>query len=88
MPLTKTFSQDSYRRALEDWAWLPLDGKRPFLASLFGDIFLEDGSGIWMLDVLEGSLSCVFADREQMAAVLDTADGQDRHLLGALALAA
>lgn len=86
--LTKTFGEDSYRRGLEDWAWLPLDGKRPFLASLFGDVFLEDASGIWLLDVLEGSLNHVFRDRQQMAAVLNTTDGQDRYLLGALALAA
>jgi hypothetical protein len=86
--LTKTFSEDSYRRALEDWAWLPVEGKRPFLASLFGDIFLEDESGIWMLDALEGSLSRVFSDRQQMAAVLNTEEGSDHHLLAGLALAA
>jgi hypothetical protein len=88
MLLTKTFSEDTYNRALEDWAWLPLDGKRPFLASLFGDVFLEDDAGIWMLDLLEGSLSCLFPDRQQMTAVLKTEDGQDRHLLAGLALAA
>ncbi len=51
--LTKSFSDDSFRRAPEDWAWLPVGGKRPFLASLFGDMFLEAADGIWMLDVLE-----------------------------------
>jgi hypothetical protein len=35
--LMKSFSDDSFRRALEDWAWLPVAGKRPFLATLFGD---------------------------------------------------
>jgi hypothetical protein len=67
---------------------LPLGGKRPFLASLFGDVFLEDGDGIWMLDVLEGSLTCVFPDRNQMTTVLDTEEGQDHHLLAGLAFAA
>ena len=85
---TKTFSEESYRRALEDWAWLPLEGKRPFLASLFGDVFLEDDAGIWVLDVLEGSLERVFEDRYQMVAILDTEAGQDRHLLGGLAFGA
>lgn len=88
MLLTKSFSEESYRRALADWAWLPLEGKRPFLASLFGDVFLEDGAGIWMLDVLEGSLNRVFDDRGQLAVVLDTEEGQDRHLLAGLALGA
>jgi hypothetical protein len=86
--LTRTFSEEFYERVLEDWAWLPLEGKRPFLASLFGDIFLEDNAGIWMLDVLEGSLERVFADRSQMAAVLETEEGQDRYLLSGLAFGA
>lgn len=86
--LTKTFSDESYRRALEDWAWLPLKAKRPFLTSLFGDVFLEDAAGIWMLDVLEGSLTLLFADRQQMAATLDTEKGRDRYLLAGLAVAA
>jgi hypothetical protein len=88
MLLTKSFSEESYRRALADWAWLPLEGKRPFIASVFGDVFLEDGTGIWVLEVLEGSLDHVFADRGQLAAVLDTEAGQDRYLLAGLALGA
>lgn len=86
--LTRTFNEDSYRCVLADWAWLPVEGKRPFLASLFGDVFLEDDAGIWLLDVLKGSLDRVFDDREQMAAVLDTEAGQDRYLLAGLALGA
>jgi len=88
MMLTKTFSEETYRQALDDWSWLSLAGKHPFLASLFGDVFLEDHAGIWMLDVLEGTLTHVFGDRQQMAAALDTEEGQDRHLLAGLALAA
>jgi hypothetical protein len=86
--LTKTFSEMAYHRALQEWAWLPLDGKIPFLTSLFGDIFLEDNEGIWMLDILEGTLNRVFPGRSQMAAVLATEEGQDEHLLAGLALAA
>ena len=41
-----------------------------------------------MLDVLEGSLNRVFDDRGQLAVVLDTEEGQDRHLLAGLALGA
>ena len=88
MLLARTFSEESYRRALADWAWLPVDGKRPFLTSLFGDVFLEDGAGIWVLDVMEGSLERVFDDRTQMAAVLGTEEGRDRNLLAGLALGA
>jgi hypothetical protein len=86
--LTKSFSEESYRRALADWAWLPLDGKRPFMASLFGDVFLEDDAGIWVLDVLEGSLDRLFDDRGQLAAALGTEAGQDRYLLAGLAFGA
>jgi hypothetical protein len=74
--LTRTFSEESYQSVLSDWAWLALEGKRPFLASLFGDVFLEDAAGIWILDVLEGSLERVFDDRGQMAAVLGTEEGR------------
>ena len=88
MLLTKTFGEESYQRALDDWAWLPIGGKHPFLASLFGDVFLEDSAGIWVLDVLEGSLERVFDDRIQMTAVLGTEEGQDRHLLAGLAFGA
>lgn len=88
MDLTKSFSDDAFRRALEDWAWLPVSDKRPFLASLFGDVFLEDSDGIWMLDVLEGSLDRVFSSRQQMAAVLATGEGQDKYLLAGLAIGA
>lgn len=86
--LTKSFSDDVFRRALEDWAWLPVAGKRPFLASLFGDVFLEDGSGIWMLDVLEGSLDRVFSGRQEMAAVLGSEEGREKYLLDGLAAGA
>jgi hypothetical protein len=41
-----------------------------------------------MLDVLEGSLSHLFSDRQRMTTILNTDEGQDRHLLAGLALAA
>jgi hypothetical protein len=85
---SKTFDEDVYLRALQDWAWLPIAGKRPVLASLFGDVFLEDAEGIWCLDVLEGSLKRVVADRQQMTQTLATEQGQDDYLLAGLAVGA
>jgi len=57
--LTKTFDGATYARALEDWSWLELKGKTPVLSSLFGDVFLQDSTGYWFLDTLDGSLSIV-----------------------------
>lgn len=87
--LLRFLDEGFYRRALADWDWLPVAGKRPFASSLFGDLFLDDETGaVWHLDVLEGDLSQVFASRQEMRDALDTDEGQDRYLLGGLALGA
>jgi hypothetical protein len=86
--LTKTFPPETYRQALESWAWLGLDGKEPVFASLFGDVFLQDREGLWFLDSVEGTLTKVASTRDELQAILDAEEGQDQYLLGGLALAA
>lgn len=88
MNLTKTFTAEQYSRGLAFWSWIGLDGKTPVLASLFGDVFLSSSDGYWFLDTMEGSLDCLWATRADMDAELATQDGEDRYLLGALAVAA
>lgn len=88
MQLTKVFTPEIFAQALEDWSWLDLKGKTPVLASLFGDVFLQDSRGYWFLDTIEGSLSHVAATRDELQAKLDSKEGQDQLLLGGLAMAA
>src|SRR2546430_2772235 len=83
MVLTKRFPSEAFARALESWSWLDLAGKVPVLSSMFGDLFLQDPTGYWFLDSIEGSLSKVAADRAELQSILDTTDGQDKYLLGA-----
>jgi hypothetical protein len=87
--LTKKFSDDQYAVALESWSWLDLRGKTPRFTSLFGDLFLEDDEGAWwFLDTFEGELVRGWPSRADLIAELETEEGQDRYLLGALAMAA
>jgi hypothetical protein len=86
--LTKTFTGDHYARALESWAWIGLDGKAPAFTSLFGDVFLQSPDGWWYLDTIEGSLTRLWESREALADDLNSGEGQDRYLLGGLAMAA
>jgi hypothetical protein len=72
MVLTKTFPSETFARALESWAWLDLTGKVPVLASLFGDVFLQDRTGYWFLDSMQGRLSTVAANRDELQSILDT----------------
>ncbi|WIM97859.1 hypothetical protein ACTOB_001415 [Actinoplanes oblitus] len=90
MELTKQFSDDQYATALESWSWLlEPHGKTPRFTSLFGDVFLEDEEGAWwFLDTFEGELVHGWASRAQLIAELETEEGQDRYLLGSLAMAA
>ena len=85
--LTKQFDRTTFEQALDSWAWLELDGKIPLLASLFGDVIMQDPTGYWFLDTVEGSLTRTWASQQEVQAALDTADGQDQYLLGGLAVA-
>ena len=86
--LTKAFGQPTFIRALESWQWLGIAGKTPILASLFGDVILQDPTGYWFLDSVEGRLSRPWASQQDIQATLDTEEGQDQYLLGGLAMAA
>jgi hypothetical protein len=86
--LTKTFTAEAYDQALESWSWIGIEGKRPFLASLFGDVFLADSTGIWMLGLLDGSLERRWGDRAALLSSFETEDGRDEHLLAGLAFGA
>ena len=90
MQLTKQFTEAQYAKALDSWHWLDgLDHLTPGFASLFGDLFMvaEDGSW-WFLDTLDGTLTRQWNDGDELVAALDTEKGQDRYLMGALALGA
>ncbi|MEZ5193106.1 MAG: hypothetical protein R2734_11705 [Nocardioides sp.] len=56
--------------------------------SIFGDVFLQGGDGVWYLDSLEGTLTLEWPDSRALEAVLDTAEGQDQYLLGGIAVGA
>jgi hypothetical protein len=87
--LTKQFSDQHYERALESWSWLDLNGKAPRFTSLFGDVFLESRDGAWWhLDTFEGDLVRAWDSHAALSADLGTEQGQDRYLLGGLAMGA
>jgi hypothetical protein len=88
MRLTKVFPPGSFSRALESWSWLDVGDKRPVLASLFGDVFFVASDGYWFLDSFEGTLIRSWANRDDLQAELESEKGQDRYLLGGLAMAA
>jgi hypothetical protein len=88
MVLTVTPSPHEFERALEAWAWIGLEGKRPLFASLFGDVFFEAPDGIWFLSHLDGTLTHEWADRAALDAALATEEGQDEYLLGGLVIGA
>ncbi len=56
--------------------------------SPFGDAFLQSGDGVWFLDLVEGSLTRQWSDTEDLQTALNTPEGQDRFLMGGLAVAA
>lgn len=88
MDLIKAFSADTYASALEAWEWIDVSGRQPIFASLFGDLFLEDGDGVWFLDIIGGHLTMEWPDRATLEAELETPEGSERWLLVSLAHAA
>jgi hypothetical protein len=90
MQLTKQFTEEQYMKALSSWYWLDgLDALTPGFASLFGDLFLVDADRAWwFLDTMEGTLNREWNGRDELLATLDTEQGQDRYLMGGLALGA
>ncbi|MBB5868511.1 hypothetical protein F4553_001890 [Allocatelliglobosispora scoriae] len=88
LPLTATFSDDAYARALDSWTFLDLTGKTPLFTNLFGDVFLQSADGCWFLDTVEGSLGMLWDRPAALAAELGTPAGENRYLAGPLAQAA
>ena len=88
MDLTKAFSAEEYAGALESWDWVGLSGATPVMATLFGDVVLQVAEGFAFLDTVEGGLTTPWPDWEAVEASLLTQDGQDRYLMGELAVAA
>jgi hypothetical protein len=86
--LTKSFPPEAFAEALESWSWLPIAGKQPVLATLFGDTFLQDAEGYWFLDAAGGKLEKLASTKDELKAILSSAEGQDRYLLAGLAEAA
>jgi hypothetical protein len=87
--LTKQFSDEQYAVALEAWSWVDLRGRTPRFTSLFGDLFLEADDGTWwFLSTMTGELELGWPSGAALAADLNTEAGQDRYLLGGLAMAA
>lgn len=82
------FSAEEYAGALESWDWLDLTAATPVMATLFGDVILQVPEGFAFLDTVEGTLTTPWADRDAVEASLLSQDGQDRYLMGELALAA
>ncbi len=73
---------------LEAWHWVGLDGKTPFAVTAFGDVFLESRDGIWFLDTIEGTLALVAHSRDELQAILNSEEGQDRYLLAGFVIRA
>lgn len=79
---------DTALRGLEVWAWLPHPPLRPFVCSLFGDVILKGDNEWWFLDTVEGTLTVEWPHWDAVERSLETEEGQDRYLLGGLAVGA
>ena len=90
MEFVRHFGQETYQRALKDWAWLdPVSRLTPRFTNAFGDVFLEDASGaFWFLDTLEGTVKKLWPDTAAMHAALNTFEAQDMYLAQGLAQSA
>ncbi len=87
MELVHHFSQETYQRALEDWAWLePGPQLTPRFTNAFGDVFLEDDRGaLWFLDLLAGTVTSPWSDSSALQTYLETLDAGDRFFMAGLA---
>lgn len=86
--LLRQFTSKQYRYALECWAWIGLEGREPVFASPFGDIFFESQDGVWILDIVEGTLDWGWVDLGECGSALETVAGQEDWLRADLAHAA
>jgi hypothetical protein len=88
MQMMKVFTAEQYERALDSWAWIGVAGKEPVFTSLFGDVFFRSADGFWFLDTIAGTLSLEWTAEAELRQTLDSGEGQDRYLLGGLAIGA
>lgn len=87
--LTRQFPPKDYAAALESWrTFLDLAGATPLLTSQFGDVVLAREDGVYLLDVVAGTLTREWDDVDAMADALETPAGQDRYLRKPLVTAA
>ena len=70
--------------ALDDWSWLPIDGKKPIRVTAFGDVFLIAEDGISFLDTLEGKIEWVCTTDKELEDILSQDSGRDQYLMGGL----
>ncbi|WP_128145278.1 hypothetical protein [Nocardia africana] len=76
MELLRRFTSKQYSQALESWAWIGVQGKEPIFASPFGDIFFDSEEGVWLLDIVEGTLEWGWTDLGECGSELDTVEGR------------
>lgn len=87
--LLRRYPGDLLARGLSDWDWLSdLKSRGVLFGSPFGDLFLQDGQGIWFLDTMEGTLNHDWPHPDGCRHKLNTPDGQNRYLMAGLAHAA
>jgi len=72
------------RKGLTAWGWLDFSGKTFLTANLFGDMFFESSEGIYFFDTLEGTLTVIATDRNELESLLNTKPGQEQLLLVSL----
>ena len=85
MPYSKVFTPEQFDQALDAWRWIGWEGRTPWFASLFGDVFFGSTDGCWFLDTIEGTFTKPWATEAELRADLATPEGIDRYLLGGLA---
>lgn len=67
-------------RGLEGWAWIGLPKSQPVMVSAFGDVFYNEGSGILMLDTVEGAVRNVAHDPSALRQRLQNVEARDELL--------
>ncbi len=79
---------NDFNGGLESWDWIDFTGKKPFLATAFGDVFFESDGGVYFLDKVSGELELICNTKEELENILNTPDGQDHYLMSELVLLA
>ncbi|ELA7884033.1 DUF1851 domain-containing protein [Vibrio parahaemolyticus] len=72
------------RKGLTAWNWLDFSDKTFVTANLFGDMFLESSEGIYFFDTLEGTLTVIATDQNELQSLLNTKQGQEQLLMVSL----